>query len=102
MYANQYGYSDITPYEVVKQVSEKTLDIREMDSERDDSVKLEFQAGGFMAHCANQRDQKWLITANAANPVVRIRLNRAGVWLDRDGRRFKLDVEPIRFYDYNF
>jgi hypothetical protein len=33
-YANHYGYSDITPFEVVKVISDKTIEVREMDAER--------------------------------------------------------------------
>ena len=45
-YANHYGYSDVTPYEVVKVISDKTIEVREMDAERDDSVQQE----GSMSH----------------------------------------------------
>ena len=33
-YANQYGYSDIEPYEIVRVVSDKTIEIRNMNAER--------------------------------------------------------------------
>ena len=100
-YANQLGYSDINPYEVVRVVSDKTLDVREMDAERDDSVKLEFVPGGFSAVCLNQRDQKWLIKSNPENKIVRIRLGKNG-WKDAYGRAFSLGNYPVKFYDYNF
>jgi hypothetical protein len=100
-YANHIGYSDINPYEVVRVVSDKTLEIREMDAERDESVKLEWAVGGFSGVCLNQRDQNWFITSNAQNPVVRIRLGKQG-WKDRHGRRFDLSDRPVKFYDYNF
>lgn len=101
-YANHYGYTDVNPFEVVRVVSDKTVEVREMDAERDDSVKLEFHVGGFSAHCANQRDQKWFITSNPSNPILRIRLSKTGVWKDKHGRRFGLSDKPIKFYDYNF
>lgn len=100
-YANQYSYTDITPFEVIRSVSDKTLEIREMKTSRDDSVKLEFHVGGFSAHCSNQRDQEWFINSDETAPVIRIRLGKNG-WKDAHGRRFKLDVEPVMFYDYNF
>lgn len=100
-YANQYSYTDITPFEVIRAVSDKTLEIREMKTERDDSVKLEFHVGGFSAHCSNQRDQEWFISSDETAPVIRIRLGKNG-WKDAHGRRFKLDAEPVMFYDYNF
>ena len=100
-YANQYGYSDVYPFEVVKVISDKTIEVREMDAERDESVKLEWVAGGFAGHCVNQRDQKWNITSNPENRVIRIRLGKQG-WKDKHGRKFGLSDKPTRFYDYNF
>jgi hypothetical protein len=100
-YANHYGYSDVEPYEVVKVISDKTIEIRPMDAERDESVKLQFHVGGFAAHCSNQRDQKWFITSNPENRVIRIRLGAKG-WKDKHGRKFGLSDKPVRFYDFNF
>lgn len=100
-YANQYGYSDVEPFEVVRVISDKTIEIRAMDAEKDDSVKLEFHVGGFSAHCSNQHQQKWFITSNPNNPVIRIRLGKKG-WKDAHGRRYGLADKPCKFYDYNF
>lgn len=100
-YANHLGYSDVDPYEIVRVVSSKTLDIREMDAERDESVKLDWAVGGFAGHCINQREQKWNITSNTENRVVRIRLGKQG-WKDAHGRRYNLSNTPVKFYDYNF
>lgn len=100
-YANQYGYSDVNPFEVVRAVSDKCLEVREMDAVRDESVQLEWAPGGFAGVCLNQRDQKWFISSNPQNPVLRIRLGKQG-WKSADGRRFDLSDKPVRFYDYNF
>jgi len=100
-YANHYGYSDVTPYEIIRTISAKTLEVREMDTQRDTSVKLDFHVGGFAAHCSNQRDQKWTITSNPTNYVVRIRLGKLG-WKDAHGRKYGLSDTPRKFYDYNF
>ena len=100
MFANMIGYSDVEPYEIVRRISDKTIEIREMESERDDSVKMEFIPGGFSAHYSNQRDQKWFIKSNPSNPVIRIRLGKKG-WMGKRGR-YVLDDKPIKFYDYNF
>ena len=101
-YANHIGWSDVNPFEIVRRISDKTIEIREMDAVRDESVKLEFHVGGFAAHCSNQRDQKWFITSNPENPVIRIRLSEKKGWQDKHGRRFKLSEKPVAFYDYNF
>ena len=100
-YANMYSYTDVTPYEVVKVISDKTIEVREMDSVEDRSVKLEWEVGGFAGHCVNQRDQKWFITSNPENRIIRIRLGKKG-WKDKHGRKFGLSDKPVRFYDYNF
>ncbi len=100
-YANHIGYSDVDPYEIVRVISDKTIEIREMKTERDDSVKLEFHVGGFSAHCSNQHDQKWTISSDETAPVIRIRLGKRG-WKCPHGRKFMLGDEPVKFYDYNF
>jgi hypothetical protein len=100
-FANHYSFSDVEPYEVVRVISDKTIEVREMDAERDDSVKLDFHVGGFAAHCSNQRAQRWNITSNPNNQVVRIRLSKQG-WKDAHGRKFRLNDQPVKFYDYNF
>jgi len=101
-YANHHGYSDVNPFEVVKVISDKTIEVREMNAERDDSVKMEFHVGGFSAHCSNQRDQKWFITSDESAPVIRIRLSKNRGWKDKNGRRFMMADAPVKFYDYNF
>ena len=101
-YANHIGYSDVNPFEIVRKVSEKTLDIRAMDSELDPNWKPEFVAGGFSAICTNNCNQQWVITPNSSHSVVRIRKHSDGSWKDKHGRRFRLSDEPAKFYDYNF
>jgi hypothetical protein len=100
-YANRMGYTDIDPYEVVRVVSDKTLEIRGMKSERPESFKPEFVIGGFSAVCINQLDQEWVITPDAEAPVLRIRKGKSG-WKDAFGGKYRLGDEPVRFYDYNF
>ena len=100
-YANHLGYSDTNPFEVIRVISDKCLEIRAMDAERDKSVELQFHVGGFSAHCSNQHDQKWFITSNPENSVVRIRLGKRG-WKDKYGNDYDLNDEPIKFHDYNF
>ena len=100
-YANHIGYSDINPYEVVRVISDKTIEIREMNATRDRSIELEFIHGGFFSHCRNQADQKWIIESDHNRSVIRIRLGKSG-WKDKDGQRFSLSNAPVKKYDYNF
>ena len=102
-FANHIGYSDINPFEVVRAVSKTTLEIRAMNAERDTSVKLDFQPGGFFAHCSNQNEQRWDITPNEEARVFRIRFSKAkNRWQDSFGNRYNLANKPTKFYDYNF
>ena len=100
-YANHFGYTDINPFEVVRRVSDITLEIREMHAERDKSVKLEFIPGGFSLHCVNDHEQKWHISSDESAPVIRIRLGKNG-WKDKHGRNFGLADKPVKYYDHNF
>ena len=101
-YANQIGYTDVHPFEVVRIVSDKTVEVRAMEAVRDDSVKLDFIPGVFSAHCANQSEQKWIITSDESNPVFRVRLSKNRGWQDKYGQRFSMADAPRKFYDYNF
>lgn len=99
-YANHYGWSDVNPFEVIREVSEKTLEIRAMDAEQDLSVKPNFQIGGFSA--VSDNNQKWDIKSNPNRPAIRIRLSKKGIWKDKNGNKYYLSDTPTKFYDYNF
>lgn len=100
-YANRYGYSDIDPYEVVREISEKTFEIRKMNAFRANPEDgLDFEPGGFVGHFASQHRQKWTITSSSA-PVFRIRLGKKG-WKDKYGNKYFIEDSPKKFYDYNF
>jgi hypothetical protein len=101
-YANMIGYTDVSPCEIVKRISDKTIEIRNMDAEKDPSWKADFHPGGFFGHTSNQNSQKWIITSNADNRVFRIRLSKNHGWRDANGQTYQLAETPRRFYDYNF
>jgi len=100
-YANHHMHTDVDPYQIVKVISDKTLEIRAMNAVKDNSVELTFHVGGYSAHCSNQRQQKWIITSDDTAPILRIRLGKNG-WKDKYGNRFSLSDTPRKFYDYNF
>ena len=101
-YANQLGYSDINPYEVVRVVSDKCLEVRAMAAERNPEWKPEFVPGGFSAVCLNQNSQEWDINSDPNARAIRIRLRKNGQWYAASGARYALGDEPVKFYDYNF
>jgi len=100
-YANYYGYSDVKPFEVVRRVSDKTLEVRAMKAERDPTWKPDFVPGGFCGTVVNQGSQRWIITSDPSGVVRRIRLGKRG-WKDAHGGRYDLSDKPVKFYDYNF
>jgi hypothetical protein len=100
-FANMILWSDVLPFEIVRIVSDKCIEVREMKATRDESVNLEFSVGGFAAHCSNQHEQKWIYTSNPENRVQRIRKNKKGGW-GIGKTRFSLSDKPFKFHDYNF
>jgi len=58
-HANHCGYSDVHPYEIVRVVSPKTIEIRLMDAELVEGWKPEIVSGGFSGHCVNQGSQQY-------------------------------------------
>ena len=101
IYANHIGYSDVTPFEVVRCVSLKTLDIREMVATEKPWMR-QFMAGGFLGHVVNQEDQDWDIQPDPEAPVIRIRKRKDGKWYDSHGARYALAEKPVKFHDFNF
>lgn len=99
-YMNLHLYSDIFPYEVIRWVSEKTVEIRMMKAELDPQWKPEFVAGGFLGHCVNQDEQRYIYESNGDAKVIRARLTARG-WKSKAGIH-KLSDSPRRKYDYNF
>ena len=102
-HANHQGYSDTSPYEIIRVVSDKTIELRAMTAERDENWKPEFIPGGFSAHCTNNGDQRsaWIIKSNPENYTVRARLQKDGSWKSEHGRH-TLSKAPAKHYDYNF
>lgn len=100
-FANMHGYSDIEPYEIVRWVGKKTIEIREMKYEADPSFKPEWIVGGYAGHCTNAHGQKWFISSDETAPIIRARLNKDGYYRSKFGKHI-LNDEAIRFYDYNF
>jgi len=101
-HANHLGYSDVNPFEVVRHVSDKCIEVRAMEAERDFQPNI--VPGGFAGHCTNntESEQKWKITSNPDNPVRRVRLHKNGQWKDSHGNRYQPANAPRKFYDYNF
>jgi hypothetical protein len=92
-------YSDIKPFEVIKEISPKTIEIRAMKA-KELPWKKDFRVGGFCGTMVNQQDQEWEITSDETAPIIRARLGKRG-WKSDLGIHILSD-KPIYFYDYNF
>lgn len=99
-FMNHVGYTDVTPYEILRWVSEKTVEIREMRATLNPDWKPEVIPGGFVGNCANQATQKWLIESDESKRVIRARLGKKG-WKSKYGFHCLSD-KPKKFYDFNF
>jgi hypothetical protein len=100
-YANEIGWSDVEPHEVIREVSAKCIEIRAMDAKLAEGWKPEIIPGGFAGHCVNQSEQEWIYSSRDEAPVFRIRLGKKG-WKDKHGNRYVLADAPRKFHDYNF
>ena len=101
-YFNHCGFSDVEPYEVIKEVSSKTVIIRKMKCELLNKDKLNWETGGFSAICTNQSDQDWKISSDPSSTPFRIRLHKDGTWKDPYGDTYIKSTKPVKFYDFNF
>jgi len=99
-YANLIGYSDVVPFEIIAQ-TKTTITIRDMDAVRDPDWRPVWHPGGFVAHCSNQDEQKWIITSNPDGYVMKAYLRKDGYYYSRWGRHVISD-KPRCHYDYNF
>ena len=101
-YCNYYMYSDVHPFEVVKQISAITVEVRGMDSKQTVFPK-DFSPGGFVGHFADNHNQDYDYTSNEDYSVMRVRWSKAKRgWYDAHGGRYIMEDKPAKFYDYNF
>lgn len=100
-YANLMGYSDIVPFEIVRTVSDKTIEIREMKPTLVEGWKPDIAVGSFFGRCLNNSTQEYTYESQPDSPVVRARLQKDGKWKSIHGYHVLSD-KPKRFYDYNF
>jgi hypothetical protein len=104
-YANRCGYSDVQAHEVVRVVSQRTIEIRRLKATllngagSGESDALRFSPGGFFGHTSGE--QRYSFASDESEKVFRIRLGKRG-WKSADGARFTLSAEPHEYYDFNF
>lgn len=99
-YANMHGWSDVYPFEIIRVVSNKTIEVRAMIAELDEGFKPEIIPGGFSGHCVNQNKQTYKYKSCPEGQVLRVRLGKKG-WKSSMGKHV-ISEQPRKFYDYNF
>jgi len=102
-YANLSGHTDVTPYEVVRKVSDICVEVRAMKTEQTKFPK-DFHAGGFSGHYSDNRGgQEYNYFPNEEAETFRIRWSKANrQWQKGKYMRFRMADKPYKFYDYNF
>ena len=103
-FATYVGYTDCEPYEIIRVISEQTIEIRPMETKLINAADLNFEVGGFSAHCTNGRAQKYSYESNPDADTIRIRKRKGsstGLW-GKGSLNFYLAEEPYKYYDYNF
>jgi hypothetical protein len=101
MFANLVLWSDIEPFEVIRVVSEKCMEVRAMATELSPEWSPVVVSGGFAGHCINNNQQRWTCATNPDAPVLKIRLRKDGRWYSQYGCHHISDT-PEKFHDYNF
>lgn len=101
-YINNFWYSDIRPYEIVRQVTKTKMFIRPMKVNGISLNKMDFVIGGFSAHCTNQGAAVYLIESDPSRSEFPVRWSEVkGAWFYK-GMRFVCQDKPRYFYDFNF
>jgi len=102
-YANYHMHTDVQPYEVVRVISDQTVEVRPMKTKQ---VKFpqQFSPGGFVGHYHDNRSgQEYEYISDPEAPVTRIRWSEANrQWQQGRYMRFRMSDKPYKFYDYNF
>ncbi len=101
-YANHHLWTDINPYEVVRKISDITVEVRKMEATLK-KAPSEFHQGGFVGNYADNNSQEWEYESIPDSEVIRIRWSKSkGGWFSPIGERFVMSDTPQKFYDYNF
>lgn len=100
-YMNKRVGTDIIPYEVIREETEKIFVIREMTQKMSDDVKISLTASLARNGEFDNSLQKWELSSNPNGLEIVVRRNNNGKWYDRKINEYTLDKEPIKFYDFN-
>lgn len=96
-YVSERLYTDVKAYEVVKVISDKIVEIRELKA-TPITTPQQFVPGGFVGTYLDNTNQTYHFESDTTNPIKRLHLSNRG-W----GKgRFVMRDTPYKFHDYNF
>ena len=95
-FCNYKTWTDVTPYEVVRVISNKVVEVRQMKEKLIQKPEL-LGIGGF-AGVFDNSTQEWECLPDENMPIERIRLTKKG-W---GGGAYRMSDTPRYYYDYNF
>ena len=107
IYANQYFYTDVEPWEVVEIKTDRLLIVRPMKAElkkdAEKALREFFIFCGFIGHFNNDA-QEWEYTSDTTAGTTEISRHKDGTFrLAGDhGTCFYIAEAPRKYYDYNF
>lgn len=105
-HATMIGYSDRKAHEIIRHISDKTIEIRRLNAKllngtrSGESDALEFTPGGFVGHTSGT--QRYEFSQDEKARTFRIRKHSNGKWKDAHGQTYVLAMQPYEFYDFNF
>lgn len=104
-YMSQCLHSDVNPYEVIEERTDKLWIVRRMKAtETEESRKRRqssFVPGGFLGHFDNSV-QQWEIEPDGNGEVTAVRKHIDGRWYDSYGILYVPAMTPYKHYDFNF
>lgn len=104
-YMNQRLHSDVNPYKVIEERTEKLWILQRMKAieteESRERRQKSFAHGGFLGHFDNSV-QEWEIEEDIDEEIVAVRKHADGRWYDSYGILYEPSKEPYKYYDFNF
>ena len=97
-YNNDDVLTQADPYEVVRLISDKTMEIRSMWISRDASKLVPPECRG---NLKNWRGQSWDVRSDPYHSIIRIRKHKDGEWYSSLNYWFRFSDEPVCFFNFD-
>jgi hypothetical protein len=96
-YVNQVLWSDVNPIGKIVAIKSKTKLVLARVEAIANVTKMQFEPGGFSAHCSNNNAQKWLYAVDE-NDLFEVSYS----WTNFKKSFYRVENAPYKFYDFNF